>query len=91
MKKVFLLFSLSFSLIGALSAQTELDLINAVSLDSLSQTLQEFTGEVATNVGGNSVTILNREQSNNDLAGDYLVEKFNAMNNLTSIAVSCNR
>jgi hypothetical protein len=83
MKKVFLLFSLSFSLIGALSAQTELDLINAVSLDSLSQTLQEFTGEVATNVGGNSVTILNREQSNNDLAGDYLVEKFNAMNNLT--------
>jgi hypothetical protein len=83
MKKVFLLFSLSFSLIGALSAQTQLDLINAVSLDSLSQTLQEFTGEVATNVGGNSVTILNREQSNNDLAGDYLVEKFNAMNNLT--------
>jgi hypothetical protein len=83
MKKVFLLFSLSFSLIGALSAQTELDLINAVSLDSLSQTLQEFTGEVATNVGGNSVIILNREQSNNDLAGDYLVEKFNAMNNLT--------
>ena len=83
MKKVFLLFRLSFSLIGALSAQTELDLINAVSLDSLSQTLQEFTGEVATNVGGNSVTILNREQSNNDLAGDYLVEKFNAMNNLT--------
>ena len=83
MKKVFLLFSLSFPLIGALSAQTELDLINAVSLDSLSQTLQEFTGEVATNVGGNSVTILNREQSNNDLAGDYLVEKFNAMNSLT--------
>lgn len=83
MKKVFLLFSLSFPLIGALSAQTELDIINAVSLDSLSQTLQEFTGEVATNVGGNSVTILNREQSNNDLAGDYLVEKFNAMNSLT--------
>ncbi|MDB2494003.1 M28 family peptidase [Flavobacteriaceae bacterium] len=83
MKKVFLLFSLSFSLIGTLSAQTELDLINAVSLDSLSQTLQEFTGEVATNVGGNSVIILNREQSNNDLAGDYLIEKFNAMNNLT--------
>ena len=43
MKKVFLLFSLSFPLIGALSAQTELDLINAVSLDSLNQTLQEFT------------------------------------------------
>ena len=82
MKKVFLLFGLGFTLLGTLTAQTELDLINAVSLDSLSQTLQEFTGEVTTNVGANYVTILNREQSNNNLAGDYLVEKFNAMNNL---------
>ena len=79
MKQLFSLLSLSVSVMSTLFAQTELDLINAVNLDSLSQTLQEFTGEVATNVGGNSVTILNREQSNNDLAGDYLVEKFNAM------------
>ena len=78
-----LLLSLSLCVICTLSAQTELDLINAVSLDSLSQTVQEFTGEVATNVGGNSVTILNREEANNDLAGDYLVERFNAMDNLT--------
>ena len=78
-----LLLSLSLCVICTLSAQTELDLINAVSLDSLSQTVQEFTGEIATNVGGNSVTILNRGQANNDLAGDYLVERFYAMDNLT--------
>ncbi|AOR27945.1 peptidase, M28 family [Formosa sp. Hel1_33_131] len=78
-----LLLSLSICVISTLSAQTELDLINSVSLDSLSQTVQEFTGEIATNVGGNSVTILNRGQANNDLAGDFLVDKFNAMDNLT--------
>ena len=68
---------------STLSAQTALDVINAVNLDSLSQTLQEFTGEIATNIGGNAVTILNRGQANNELAGAYLVEKFNAMDNLT--------
>jgi len=77
------LLSFAFSVGTVLSAQTELDLINAVNLDSLSLTVQEFTGEVATNVGGNSVIILNREEANNELAGDYLVEKFNAMDNLT--------
>ena len=83
MKQLFSLLSLSVSVMSTLFAQTELDLINAVNLDSLSQTLQEFTGEVATSVGGNSVTILNRGQANNELAGDYLVEKFNAMDNLS--------
>ena len=52
MKQLFLLLSLSVSVMSTLFAQTELDLINAVNLDSLSQTLQEFTGEVATSVGG---------------------------------------
>ena len=83
MKQLFLLLSLCFSVMSHVSAQTELDLINAVNLDALSLTVQEFTGEVATNVGGNTVTILNREEANNELAGDYLVEKFNAMGILT--------
>ena len=78
-----LLLSLSVCVMSTLSAQTELDLINAVNLDTLSLTVQEFTGEVATSVGGNAVTILNRGQANNDLAGDYLIEKFIAMDNLT--------
>ena len=81
MKHLLLIFS--FSAFSYVSAQTELDLINAVNLDALSLTVQEFTGEVETSVGGNTVTILNREEANNDLAGDYLVEKFNAMDNLT--------
>jgi hypothetical protein len=81
MKHLFLLLSLSVT--TTLSAQTELDLINAINLDSLTQTLQEFTGEITTNIGGNAVTILNRGQANNELAGDYLVEKFNEMDNLT--------
>ena len=88
MKQLFLLFSLS--LMSTLSSQTKLDLINAVNLDSLSLTVQEFSGEVTTNVGGNTVTILNREEDNNDLAGDYLVEKFNAMDNLTVNAQAFN-
>lgn len=82
MKKVVLLLCLILSVKGSLSAQSELDLINAVNLDSLSLTVQEFSGEIATIVGGNSVTILNRAQANNDLAGDYLIDKFNTMDNL---------
>ena len=82
MKKVVLLLCLILSVKGTLSAQSELDLINAVNLDSLSLTVQEFSGEIATIVGGNSVTILNRAQANNDLAGDYLIDKFNTMDNL---------
>ena len=83
MKQLFVFLSVSFSVMSSLSAQTELDLINAVNLDSLSHTVQEFSGEIETSVGGNTVTILNRGQANNDLAGDYLVERFNAMDNLT--------
>lgn len=82
MKKIVLLLCLILSVKGSLSAQSELDLINAVNLDSLSLTVQEFTGEIVTNVNGNSVTILNRAQANNDLAGDYLIDKFNTMDNL---------
>ena len=88
MKHLFLLLSLSVT--TTLSAQTELDLINAINLDSLTQTLQEFTGEITTNIGGNAVTILNRGQANNELAGDYLVEKFNEMDNLTVTAQAFN-
>lgn len=83
MKQLFVFINLSFSVMSSLSAQTELDLINAVNLDSLSHTVQEFSGELPTSVGGNTVTILNRGQANNDLAGDYLVERFNTMDNLT--------
>ena len=63
--------------------QTIPELINAVNLDALQLTLNEFTGEQSTIVDGNTVTILNRQQANNELAADYLVQRFEALDNLT--------
>jgi hypothetical protein len=65
-------------------SQTVSDLINAVDIDELTLTLNEFSGEVTTVVDGNTVTILNRvSNSDNNLAADYLIQKFNAIGGLT--------
>lgn len=63
-------------------AQSIQDIIDKVDLDTLSLTLREFSGEITTVVDGNTVTILNRQQANNELAGDYLVQKFEALDNI---------
>lgn len=63
-------------------AQSIQDIIDKVDFDTLSLTLQEFSGEISTVVDGNTVTILNRQQANNELAGDYLVQKFEALDNI---------
>lgn len=63
--------------------QTIQELIDEVDVTRLSQILNEFTGEVSTVVDGNTVMITNRQQANNDLAGDYLVEQFEQLDNLT--------
>ena len=63
--------------------QSIIDLVNKVDLDSLTLTLNEFTGEQSTVVNGSTVTILNREEDNNDLAADYLVQKLSQYDNLT--------
>ena len=76
-----LIFSLMISVCS--QAQSIENLINTVNLDSLELTLNEFTGEIATAVNGNSVTILYRQQANNDIAADYLVERLESMPNLT--------
>ena len=81
MKSLLLIFSLNF--LVSVSAQSPLDIVNSVDLNSMSLTLQEFTGETEAIVGGESVTILSRNQATNDLAADYLAERFSAMNNLT--------
>ena len=80
--KPFLVF-ISLSFLFTASAQTPLDIVNAVDLDSMYLTLQEFSGETATTVDGESVVILSRGQANNDLAADYLFEQFNTMNTLS--------
>ncbi|WP_353780071.1 M28 family peptidase [Winogradskyella sp. 3972H.M.0a.05] len=63
--------------------QTIQDLMDAVTEANLQTTVNEFSGAVSTTVGGNPVTITNRQQANNDLAADYLVEQFMSMDNLT--------
>lgn len=82
MKKILLILT---ALVAVnLHSQTIQDLINEVNLDSLTLTLNEFSGENPTVVNGNTVTILNRvSNSNNNLAADYLLQRFNAMDNLT--------
>jgi len=66
------------------TSQTVGDLIQAVDLGELTLTLNEFSGEVSTVVDGNTVTILNRvSNSDNNLAADYLVQKFSAISGLT--------
>jgi len=63
-------------------AQSVQDIIDEVDLDRLSLTIREFSGEIPTIVDGNTVTILNRQQANNELAGDYLVQKFEELDNI---------
>ncbi|WP_159022626.1 M28 family peptidase [Formosa sp. L2A11] len=66
-------------------SQTVTDIINAVNLDSLSLTVKEFSGEIATVVGGNTVTLLNRKYDNNNLAAEYLYERFDKLENTTVV------
>ncbi|MDW5288039.1 M28 family peptidase [Formosa sp. PL04] len=63
--------------------QSVTDIINAVNLDSLSLTINEFSGEVPTVVDGNTVTILSRLYNRNDVAAEYLYEKLDALENIT--------
>lgn len=59
------------------------DIINQVDINRLSLIMNEFSGEQSTVVNGSTVTILNRQQANNDLAADYLVERFQELDNIT--------
>lgn len=63
--------------------QSVQDIIDEVNFDTLSLVIQEFSGEVSTVVDGNTVTIINRQQANNDIAADYLVQKLEQLDNLT--------
>ena len=79
-----LLSTLCCVLFSAFSyGQTIQDLMDAITQANLQTTVNEFSGDISTTVGGNNVTITNRQQANNDLAADYLVEQFMSMDNLT--------
>ena len=80
-----LTFLLVFSIFSVLqvASQTVTDLMNSVNQDTLVKVIREFSGEDATVVNGNPVTILNRESNANDIAADYLVERLAALSNIT--------
>ena len=73
----YLLFSISAF------GQTITNLIAEVDQDSLVKVIREFSGEDATVVNGSTVTILNRQQANNNIAANYIKQKLSALNNLT--------
>ena len=83
MNKLTSLLILTFFVSFSLSAQTVSDLMNLVSQDTLTKVIREFSGEDPTVVNGSTVTILNRESANNDVAADYLKERLSMFNNLT--------
>ncbi|MEH6535010.1 MAG: M28 family peptidase [Psychroserpens sp.] len=59
------------------------DIINQVDINRLTLTLNEFTGEEMVLVAGNLEEIDDRRQANNDVAANYLVEQFEALDNVT--------
>lgn len=65
------------------SSQSINELINKVNLDTLSLKVRQFTGEIPTVVNGNTVTILNRQSNNNDVAAEYIKQEFSRLDNLT--------
>ncbi len=64
-------------------SQSIQDIINQVSNSNLQLSVAELSSEQATTINGTSQTIVNRVQSNNDLAADYIEERLSALPNLT--------
>jgi len=83
MNKLTSFLILTFVVSFSLSAQTVTDLMNLVSQDTLTKVIREFSGEDPTVVNGSTVTIINRESANNDVAADFLNERLSMFNNLT--------
>lgn len=83
MNKLIIILLCGFLFSTVASSQTINDLVNSVNLDTLSLKVNEFSGEVPTVVDGNTVTILNRQHTNNDLAADYIKQQFMQLDNLT--------
>ena len=63
--------------------QTIESLMDEIDQSNLLTTVNEFSGEISTTVDGSTVTIINRQQANNDLAANYIVERLSAIDNLT--------
>ena len=79
--KITILYFLVFAVSSY--GQTIQDIINQVNLDALVLTVNEFSGEQSVVINGITETITNRQQANNNLAADYLVQRFNQLDNIT--------
>lgn len=79
-KKNYLMFFL-MSLTLNITAQNIQNLINQTSLANITQTVNELSGEIATTIAGNPITITHRVSSsgNND-AANYIKERLEAFN-----------
>jgi len=78
MKKLQLLLLLNITFLSAFS-QTTHTLVNEVSLDSLINTVREFSGEDSATFNDTTVRIVHRvSKKNNNLAADYLVHRLKA-------------
>ena len=78
MKKIIFISICYFSSLFC-NAQTAADFIKECNLSILKTTVDELSGEVATQVNGNTVTIRNRVSSKgNDVAADYIKQKLNS-------------
>ena len=73
---------LSFFGILPLSGQSIQDLIDEVNTTNLEQMVAELSGEQPATINGTSQTITSRVYNVNDLAADYLEERFLAFPNL---------
>lgn len=83
MKKLIIILLCSLLVPTVVTSQTISELINKVNLDTLSLKIRQFTGEIPTTVNGNTLTILNRQSNNNDIAAEYLKQEFSRLDNLT--------
>ena len=83
MNKLIIIILCTVFCVTTVCSQTINELINKVDINILSQKIQEFTGEIPTVVNGSTVTILNRQSNNNDLAAEYIKQEFSRLDNLT--------
>ncbi len=81
-RTIFTLLSLLLCLNVSFSQSIQ-DIINEVSNSNLQLSVNELSGEQATIINGVSQTIVNRVQSNNDLAADYIEERLAGLPNLS--------
>ena len=82
MNKLFITLILGVLFVLNAQSQSIQDLINQVDINRLELMVSELSGEQATVVYGNNVTITSRINNINDLAADYIKERLENLGNL---------